>query len=289
MSRPGSGSRHVRAGSAAACRVPAPAAAPDGRRSAGRCSAHARPGRSFPCGRRCENTAVRATPAPGRQVTCPGVVQRECRAPARSSWQWPALQSPALQCPASGPHVDDARGTELMERMHRAASHLAGCMTARWDVPMLFLRALNWRPLSLPAGSGISAASESQKEPLGTSVITPTTSGVCSGLPDHGGPGQRSGSQPLLAAWRTTSTRVLNPSLSIARALYVSMVFTLMASRAEISLLLYPLAIRRSTSVSRSLSSTVESPCDRDEPEAPLPTTFPAIAGSRYVPPAATA
>jgi hypothetical protein len=31
--------------------------------------------------------------------------------------------------------------------------------------------------------------------------------------------GYASGSQPLLAAWRTTSTRLLNPSFSMARAL----------------------------------------------------------------------
>jgi len=34
-------------------------------------------------------------------------------------------------------------------------------------------------------------------------------------LPDR----HASGSQPLLAAWRTTSTRLLNPSFSMARAL----------------------------------------------------------------------
>jgi hypothetical protein len=161
---------------------------------------------------------------------------------------------------------------------------LAVCMTTRWDVPELLVRTLDLRPLCYTGGSGISAVSESRKEPRCKVGINPYAVGIVDAesatSPDgakptvggnahgfrphrldredvgpvrdrlprfgHGnqhGPGvrlavrtgigstsdspliradhvsQRSGSQPLPAAWRTTSTRVLKPSFSIARAL----------------------------------------------------------------------
>ena len=60
--------------------------------------------------------------------------------------------------------------------------------------------------------------------------------------------------QPCSFAMRTMSTRERRPSFSIERALYVSTVFTLTWSWAAISLLVYPLAMSLSTTISRSLN-----------------------------------
>src|SRR4051812_36706260 len=66
--------------------------------------------------------------------------------------------------------------------------------------------------------------------------------------------------QPRCRAKRTRSARLLKPSFSNERALYVSTVLMLRSSRAAISLLLWPAAMRRTTSTSRSLRSAPDKP-----------------------------